>query len=340
MPPSTPSPTLLFLSKSASRDATFEFVLTDTDLSTQSVHSLTTVDGHATKYIEILAGHGYQIAETGMPDDFALIESGCSGDGTVSGTSFTADEDGTVTCHFRNSYTEPTALLSVAKSASRDATFEFVLTDTDLSTQSVHSLTTVDGHATKYIEILAGHGYQIAETGMPDDFALIESGCSGDGTVSGTSFTADEDGTVTCHFWNSYTEPTALLNVTKSADRDATFEFVLTDTDLSTQSVHSLTTVDGHATKYIEILAGHGYQIAETGMPDDFALIESGCNGNGTVSGTNFTAHEGAEIFCFFINNSSKLEIYRQHEYIPPPYQRDPWNGGTPYSYEVDKTIQ
>ena len=196
----------------------------------------------------------------------------------------------------------PVAVLNVTKSANADATFGFALTDTDTNEQSTYTLTTVDGSASRLIDILAGHNYRIEETDIPDNFSLTGSECIGDAAVNGTAFAADQDGTVLCHFENLYAMPVAVLNVTKSANADATFGFALTDTDTNEQSTYTLTTVDGSASRLIDILAGHNYRIEETDIPDNFSLTGSECSGI-VVSGTNFTANAGSSVFCYFTNN-------------------------------------
>ena len=293
---------VLNVTKSANADATFGFALTDTDTNEQSTYTLTTVDGSASRLIDILAGHNYRIEETDIPDNFSLTGSECIGDAAVNGTAFAADQDGTVLCHFENLYAMPVAVLNVTKSANADATFGFALTDTDTNEQSTYTLTTVDGSASRLIDILAGHNYRIEETDIPDNFSLTGSECIGDAAVNGTAFAADQDGTVLCHFENLYAMPVAVLNVTKSANADATFGFALTDTDTNEQSTYTLTTVDGSASRLIDILAGHNYRIEETDIPDNFSLTGSECSGI-VVSGTNFTANAGSSVFCYFTNN-------------------------------------
>ena len=201
---------------------------------------------------------------------FTLDESQCSGDATASGTTFTADDDGMVLCQFDNLYVQPTATLNITKSANRDGTFGFVLTDTETNVLTTHSITTTDGSASELVDILAGHSYTLEETTMPDHFTLDESQCSGDATASGTTFTANDDGMVICQFDNLYVQPTATLNITKSANRDGTFGFVLTDTETNVLTTHSITTTDGSASELVDILAGHSYTIEETTMPDHF----------------------------------------------------------------------
>ena len=292
----------LNITKSANRDGTFGFVLTDTETNVLTTHSITTTDGSASELVDILAGHSYIIEETTMPDHFTLDESQCSGDATASGTTFTADDDGMVLCQFDNLYVQPTATLNITKSANRDGTFGFVLTDTETNVLTTHSITTTDGSASELVDILAGHSYIIEETTMPDHFTLDESQCSGDATASGTTFTADDDGMVLCQFDNLYVQPTATLNITKSANRDGTFGFVLTDTETNVLTTHSITTTDGSASELVDILAGHSYIIEETTMPDHFTLDESQCSGDATASGTTFTADDDGMVLCQFDN--------------------------------------
>ena len=293
---------VLNVTKSANADATFGFALTDTDTNEQSTYTLTTVDGSASRLIDILAGHNYRIEETDIPDNFSLTGSECIGDAAVNGTAFAADQDGTVLCHFENLYAMPVAVLNVTKSANADATFGFALTDTDTNEQSTYTLTTVDGSASRLIDILAGHNYRIEETDIPDNFSLTGSECIGDAAVNGTAFAADQDGTVLCHFENLYAMPVAVLNVTKSANADATFGFALTDTDTNEQSTYTLTTVDGSASRLIDILAGHNYRIEETDIPDNFSLTGSECIGDAAVNGTAFAADQDGTVLCHFEN--------------------------------------
>ena len=301
LPPLLPV-AVLNVTKSANADATFGFALTDTDTNEQSTYTLTTVDGSASRLIDILAGHNYRIEETDIPDNFSLTGSECIGDAAVNGTAFAADQDGTVLCHFENLYAMPVAVLNVTKSANADATFGFALTDTDTNEQSTYTLTTVDGSASRLIDILAGHNYRIEETDIPDNFSLTGSECIGDAAVNGTAFAADQDGTVLCHFENLYAMPVAVLNVTKSANADATFGFALTDTDTNEQSTYTLTTVDGSASRLIDILAGHNYRIEETDIPDNFSLTGSECIGDAAVNGTAFAADQDGTVLCHFEN--------------------------------------
>ncbi len=240
----------------------------------------------------------YTLAESGGPTGYSAGAWGCTGGGSLTGSSLVLAAGETVSCSITNTFIPPAAAsLTLTKQVSGGTALptEWTLSATGPTPISGHS----GDPAITGAAVDAGV-YTLAESGGPTGYSAGAWGCTGGGSLTGSSLVLAAGETVSCSITNTFIPPAAAhLTLTKQVSGGTALPSAWT------LSASGPTPISGHsgdpAITGAAVDAG-AYSLAESGGPTGYSAGAWGCTGGGSLTGSSLVLAAGETVSCSITN--------------------------------------